>query len=115
MNPYRRITLEKRIADFVENCKCQSELDWSEFAEEVLNEDDRLICTQRRWVYYGTWRITLFVNEYRFGNVLADRLRKISMITHDEDKDFTLADLEEEIYDCIHDFMYAIWDKEIEL
>lgn len=110
-----RETLEKQIAVFVENCNYESELDSAKFVEEILNEDDRLIDTQKTWCSYGTWKVTLFVNEYRFGSVLAERLRKISVITHDEDKVFSLSDLEEEITNCVDDFMYDIWDKEIEL
>lgn len=111
----RRETLEKQIAVFAEKCNRQIELDSSKFVEEILNEDDRLICTQKTWCYYGTWRVTLFVNEYRFGSVLAERLRKISVITHDEDKVFSLSDLEEEITNCVDDFMYDIWNEDIEL
>lgn len=110
-----RETLEKQIAVFVEKCNRQIELDSTKFVEEILNEDDILISSQKTWCYYGTWRVTLFVNEYRFGSVLAERLRKISVITHDEYKVFSLSDLEEEITNCVDNFMYDIWNEDIEL
>lgn len=49
----------------------------------------------------------MFVNKYQFGNDLAEELNNIAVITHDEDKEYTLADLEEEIRDCVENFAYS--------
>lgn len=75
--------------------------------DEIMNEDSRLWATTKRMTGYGTWRVTLFVNKYQFGNDLAEELNNIAVITHDEDKEYTLVDLEEEIRDCVESFAYS--------
>lgn len=45
--------------------------------------------------------ITLWVNTAHFGEKLAEELKKISIITHDEEKEFTPEDLRENIIDRI--------------
>ena len=104
-------TYEERIKVVAESSKTFNELmeRTNSIIEEILKEDDSLFCTNKRWVYYGTWKVTLFVNEYRFGAELAEKLRKVSVITHDEDKEFEISYLEEEIRECVEEYAYSLF------
>ena len=64
-------------------------------------EESWAIDTTRTWKSYGTWKATLWVNTAHFGEKLAEELKKISIITHDEEKEFTPEDLRENIIDRI--------------
>lgn len=76
---------------------------------EIINEDDRLLSVNKNWCYYGTWKVSIFANEYTFGEELSKVLEKISIITHDEDKDFTIADLADEIREAVEEHIYLNW------
>lgn len=104
-------TYEERIKVIAESSATFNELmdRTNSILEEIINEDDRLFCTNKRWVYYCTWKVTLFVNEYRFGNELSEKLRKISVITHVEEKEFEISDLEEEIRECVEEYAYSLF------
>ena len=104
-------TYEERIKVIAESSANFNELmeRTKSIIEEILKEDERLFSADKRWVYYGTWKVTLFVNEYRFGDELAEKLRKISIITHDEDKEFEIKDLEEEIRECVEEYAYSLF------
>lgn len=102
-------TYQERIEVMAEKAETMVQLlnDVQSIVDEIMNEDSRLWATTKRMTGYGTWRVTLFVNKYQFGNDLAEELNNIAVITHDEDKEYTLADLEEEIRDCVESFAYA--------
>ena len=102
-------TYQERIEVMAEKAETMVQLlnDIQSIVDEIMNEDSRLWATTKRMTGYGTWRVTLFVNKYQFGNDLAEELNNIAVITHDEDKEYTLADLEEEIRDCVESFAYA--------
>lgn len=104
-------TYEERIKVIAETSANFNELmeRTNSIIEEILKEDDSLFDAGKRWVYYGTWKVTLFVNEYRFGSELAEKLRKISVITHDEEKEFTIKDLEEEIREIVEEYAYSLF------
>ncbi len=72
------------------------------YALKANKKEERwAIDTTRTWKSYGTWSITLCVNTAHFGEELAEELKKISIITHDEEKEFTPEDLRENIIDRI--------------
>ena len=104
-------TYEERIKVIAESSATFNELmdRTNSILEEIINEGDRLFCTNKRGVYYCTWKVTLFVNEYRFGNELSEKLRKISVITHVEEKEFEISDLEEEIRECVEEYAYSLF------
>ena len=59
-----------------------------------------------RWTAYGTWRVTLTLNNYAFGNRMSTH--DFSIITHDEDKvKSSSEDGEPEPFD-VHDFRREI-------
>lgn len=105
----RTQTYQERIEKIAENAETMVQLlnDVQPIVDEIMNEDSRLWSTSKRMTGYGTWRVTLFVNKYQFGNDLANELNNIAVITHDEDKEYALADLEEEIRDCVESFAYS--------
>lgn len=64
-------------------------------------EERWAIDTTRTWKSYGTWSISVWVNTAHFGEALAEEIKKVRVITHDEDKEFTPEDLRENIIDRI--------------
>lgn len=102
-------TYQERIEVMAEKAETMVQLlnNVQSIVDEIMNEDSRLWATTKRMTGYGTWRVTLFVNKYQFGNDLAEELNNIAVITHDEDKEYTLVDLEEEIRDCVESFAYS--------
>ena len=101
-------TVEERLIAIAETSKnvneCISRA--SEVADEVLKTEWGLFSAEKSWVSYGTWKVTLFANKYHFGKELAEELKKISVITHDEDKEFSVEDLSDEIHETIENFCY---------
>lgn len=75
-----------------------------EIVNEIINTDPMLVSVDKSWVNYGTWRVRLWTNCYHFGKELSDKLKKCTIITHDEDKKFTPEDLREEIDSAVYDF-----------
>lgn len=81
--------------------------------EEIFgNLDERLYGFNRNWQYYGTWRITLWVNEFHFGEEIGKRLNGLHIITHDEEKTGSLEDFEDDIYEQITDWADDYWNEE---
>lgn len=79
--------------------------------EEMKQTDEHLYAIDKRWCSYGTWRVTLWVNEHLFGSELkkyiADHLR---IITHDEEREWkTLDDIYDEFYDCVTDYAFELF------
>ena len=66
-----------------------------------LKEESWAIDTTRTWKSYGTWSISVWVNTAHFGETLAEEIKKVRVITHDEEKEFTPEDLRENIIDRI--------------
>lgn len=66
-----------------------------------LKEESWAIDTTRTWKSYGTWSISVWVNTAHFGEALAEEIKKVRVITHDEDSEFAPEDLRENIIDRI--------------
>lgn len=104
-------TYETRLKEAANNAATRIELmdTVKDIVAEIINEDDRLWGIGRKIAGYGTWKMTLWVNEYRFGTELAKRLNDRYIVTHDEDKKFTLEDFAEIIDDVCQEFAYEIF------
>ena len=98
-------TTEERIRKAAKKAQTRVELMKivSSFTDEIIAEDERLWSVNKRWRTYGTWRTEVFANEYHFGCELANKLQAIHIITHDEDKVFSLEDLREEIEAAVYE------------
>ena len=96
--------LEQAAKDAETRIELMNEVDC--IVEDILKEDERLWGIGRKIAGYGTWHMTLWVNEYQFGHDLAGRLNYKYIVTHDEDKKFTLDDFEEIINDVCQEFAY---------
>lgn len=79
-------------------------------AADIINTDPALVSADKEWRNRGTWRVSLWLNEYHFGKELTEYLKKMVYIyTHDEDRVFTVEDLREEIE--THVYIFADnWD-----
>lgn len=78
------------------------------FGERIRKTDPAFWGIEKRLAGYGTYRACInFANEYHFGRRLAESLKKDtgSIITHDEDKQFTLNDFEDKIDDVCFDII----------
>lgn len=69
-------------------------------------EESWAIDTTRTWKSYGTWSISVWVNTAHFGEALAEEIKKVRVITHNEDSEFTPEDLREEIMERVQEWAY---------
>ena len=69
-------------------------------------EESWAIDTTRTWKSYGTWSISVWVNTSHFGKALAEEIKKVRVITHNEDSEFTPEDLREEIMERVQEWAY---------
>ena len=108
----KTITYEQRLKEAVEKAKTMVEYDTAveEIVEEMKQTDEQLYSIEKRWCYYGTWRVTLWVNEYLFGSELKEYIADhLSIITHDEEREWkTLADIDKEFYECVTDYAFDL-------
>lgn len=106
------MTLQEIYLEKAQKCKTQGELFAvsEELVEEIMNTDERLYSFNRKWVYYGTWEIRLWTNEYHFGKELTEKLNNCCITTHDEDKEFTIEDFREQIDTFASDYLWARWE-----
>ena len=69
-----------------------------------------------RWTGYGTWRVSLWLNNYHFGDRMASY--DFSFITHDEDKvndhGFSVEDFQGQLEEYLQEYAIAIWEGEEE-
>ena len=86
----------------------------NEFAIKVIDSDPIFWGIEKRWSSYGTWKVRInFANEYHYGNEIAKALTSIgSIITHDEDKVFTIEDFADYIEDALFDVADELCDEE---
>lgn len=74
--------------------------------EDMMNESERVWRINRRWQSYGTWIVSLWMNEYCYGKELTAKINKrCQIVTHDEDKEFSMSDFEDILTEvCIEYF-----------
>ena len=69
-----------------------------------------------RWIGHGTWRVSLWLNNYHFGDRMASF--DFSFVTHDEEKvinhGFSVVDFQSELEDYLQDYAIAIWEGDEE-
>jgi len=99
------ITIQERLHDQCINASSVNELMsiTSEFTAEIVETDYVFLSVEKHLCGYGTWKTSAFANEYHFGKELAEAIKSAlsGHITHDEDKEFTPADFEDEIAEAV--------------
>lgn len=119
--------LEKRWYDTIEaNIKKVVEEYNNTNWKTILNKIDPIIYSaindtdpafwsvDKKWVGHGTWKGYIWLNEYHWGENLYKYILnacKKGIITHDEDKEFTLEDFADEIEDAMTSFAQDYWDE----
>ena len=111
----KRMTTEDRIREWVQANPYASQkkkIEYSdEMAEEICKTNDALLSISKRFVWYGTWKLTLYANECHFGNELAKRLERLYRITHDEESKGDIQSFKEQISDIIYWLIEKIEDE----
>ena len=101
----KTITIQERLHEKCINASSVNELMsiTSAFTAELVETDNILLSVAKHWCGYGTWKTSAFTNEYHFGKELAEAIKNAlsGHITHDEEKDFTPADFEDEITEAV--------------
>lgn len=84
-----------------------------EMTDNIINDDKAFYSIDKRFAGYGTWKANIsMANEYHFGDDIANILTSCGgVITHDEDKEFTLEDFREEILDRLTQYIYDKSDE----
>lgn len=102
------LTIEKQLIEQSSHANTMVELmnNIQPIINDVMATDNRLLSVDKQWINYGTWKVTVWANDYHFGKELTQYLKKISIITHDEDKKFTIKDLETEIREMCETYAY---------
>lgn len=104
---------EERLKEAADKAKTRVEYDREveTIIKDIMQTDEQLYSISKRWCNYGTWRVTLWVNEYLWGNELKQYIADhLSIITHDEEREWnTLADIEDELYECITDYAFDLF------
>ena len=101
----KTITIQERLHDKCINASSVNELMsiTSDFTAEIVETDNVFLSVEKHLCGYGTWKTSAFANEYHFGEELAEAIKNAlsGHVTHDEDKDFTPADFEDEITEAV--------------
>ena len=101
----KTITIQERLHDKCINAHSVNELMsiTSDFTAEIIETDNIFISIEKYFCGYGTWKSSAFANEYHFGKDLAVSIKNAlsGHITHDEDKEFTPADFQDEITEAV--------------
>lgn len=104
-------TYEIRLKEIAENAQNYNDLmnNIEPVIYEIINEDKKVLSVYKRFAGYGTWNVYLHSNQYTFGEEINNILNKIYIVTHDEDKEFTILDFAEEIRERIAGYVYLTW------
>ena len=101
----KTITIQERLQDKCIKASSVNELMsiTSDFTAEIVETSDMFLSVEKHLCGYGTWKTSAFANEYHFGKELAVAIKNAlsGHITHDEDKEFTPADFQEEITEAV--------------
>lgn len=110
-----KTTIYSELRNEVEN---KGEMDFSEvldmaakYTDLILSTDECLWGVDKNISGYGTWTARIsFVNEYRFGEEIAEMLKSLpGIVTHDEEEEFSLENwgesIEEELVNIIEGLM----------
>lgn len=107
------MTYQERIIEAVKVAEnYQQQYDAVEvIVDEMLKEESWAIDTTRTWKSYGTWSISVWVNTAHFGEALAEEIKKVRVITHNEDSEFAPEDLREQIMERVQEWAYLEAEK----
>lgn len=101
----RITTIQERLHDECIKANSINELMsiTSHLTSEIVETDNIFLSVDKHWCGYGTWKTSAFANEYHFGEDLAKAIKNAlsGHITHDEDKEFTISDFQDEISDAV--------------
>lgn len=100
-------TVQETLLRLYKNAQTMSErIDICDaIAADIINTDPALVSADKEWCSRGTWRVSLWLNVHYFGKELTEYLKKrVYLITHDEDREFTVEDLREHIEDYAYEF-----------
>lgn len=101
LNYQQRIEALKGIENKIEQSAAIDSI-----VSEMMNENKRVWAINRHIQSYGTWKISLWVNEYTWGHELAAEIkRRCYIITHDEDKEFEMSEFETKLGDICSDYL----------
>ena len=102
-----KTTIYSELRNEVEN---KGEMNFSEvldmaakYTDMILSADECLWGVDKTIGGYGTWTARIsFVNEYKFGDEIAEMLKGLpGIVTHDEDAEFSLENWGEEIEEAL--------------
>ena len=98
-------TFEQRLKGVAQNAQNRMELmdKVHEVVNDIMQVDGHLYSIDKSWAGYGTWRVTFWCNEYRFGDELTKQLKKLSLTTQDEERTFSIEDFRERIEDVMQE------------
>ena len=101
----KTITIQERLHETCINASSVNELlsITSHITAEIVETDNMFLSVEKHLCGYGTWKTSAFANEYHFGKDLAVSIKNAlsGHITHDEEKEFTPADFEDEITEAV--------------
>lgn len=101
----RITTIQERLHDECIKASSINELMsiTSHLTSEIVETDNIFLSVDKHWCGYGTWKTSAFANEYHFGEDLAEAIKNAlsGHITHDEDKEFTPVDFQDEIAEAV--------------
>ena len=101
----KTITIQERLHEKCINAGSVNELMsiTSHFAAEIVETDNVFLSVEKHLCGYGTWKTSAFANEYHFGKELAEAIKNAlsGHVTHDEEKEFTPADFQDEITEAV--------------
>ena len=101
----KTITIQERLHEKCINANSINELMaiTGDFTAEIVESDNIFLSVEKHLCGYGTWKTSAFANEYHFGKELAEAIKNAlsGHITHDEEKEFTPSDFEEEITEVV--------------
>ena len=101
----RITTIQERLHDECIKANSINELMsiTSHLTSEIVETDNIFLSVDKHWCGYGTWKTSAFANEYHFGKDIAEAIKNAlsGHITHDEEKEFTPADFQDEIAEAV--------------
>lgn len=112
-------TIQDQLKEQAKKCSTKNELIQvvDNITREVINTDNAFWGIDKSRSGYGTWKVKIdFINEYHYGRKLAESLLNETgyIITHDEEREFTMEDFKDNIEEAVYDLADWYWNDEDE-
>ena len=112
-------TIQDQLKEQAKKCATKNELMQvvDNITREVINADNAFWGVEKRISGYGTWKAKInFINEYHYGRKIAEALLNDTgyIITHDEDRTFTMEDFKDKIEETVYELADWYWNDEDE-